>query len=86
MNSIIGNDVYLKENYQLYLNSSKQSISCSLEPISNRWIRGLQKRGFFPRFINKKCLPIMANAIMCEAHRDKLEYFLCTEIRNINKK
>lgn len=86
LNSIIGNDVYLKENYQLYLNSSKQSISCFLEPISNKWIRGLQKRGFFPRFINKKCLPIMANAIMCEAHRDKLEYFLCTEIRNINKK
>jgi hypothetical protein len=67
-----------------YFNSSKESISTFLEPIRNRYIRGLQNRGLFPKLMNNKWLPILMNAVMCEAHKDKLNYYLLSELDKYN--
>lgn len=40
-----------------------------------------QNRGMLPSFVNKKWIPILSNVIICEAHRDKLTYFLNRKIK-----
>ena len=35
--------------------------------------------------MNPKWLPILSNAVMCEAHKDKLNYYLLSEMDKLNK-
>ena len=85
LNEIISNPKSLKDKTLDYYNSSKESISTFLEPIRNRYIRGLQNRGLFPKLMNNKWLPILTNVVMCEAHKDKLNYYLLSELDKYNK-
>lgn len=85
LNEIIGNPELLKNSSLDYYNRSKDEIATFLEPIRNRYIRGLQNRGLFPKLMNKEWLPILSNAVMCEAHKDKLNYYLLSEIDKLNK-
>lgn len=85
LNTIITNPESLKKNSLDYYNSSKEEIATFLEPIRNRYIRGLQNRGLFPKLMNDKWLPVLSNAVMCEAHKDKLEYYLLSEMDKYNK-
>lgn len=85
LNEIISNPKSLKDKTLDYYNSSKESISTFLEPIRNRYIRGLQNRGLFPKLMNNKWLPILTNVVMCEAHKDKLNYYLLSELDKCNK-
>ena len=85
LNKIISNPESLKKSSLDYYNESKDRIATNLEPIRNRYIRALQNRGIFPKFMNNKWLPILSNAVMCEAHKDKLEYYLLSEMDKLNK-
>lgn len=85
LNSIIADSSLLYQSSKDYYNSSKENISTFLEPIRNRYIRGLQNRGLLPKFMNKKWLPVISNVVMCESHRDKLYYFLLSELDKCNK-
>lgn len=76
LNSIIKNKERLKESVETYYKNSMKSVALSLEPICNRYVKGLQYRGFLPRMVNKKWIPILSNVVMCESHRDKLSYYL----------
>ena len=85
LNGIIGNPEFLKNSSLDYYNRSKDEIASFLEPIRNRYIRGLQNRGLLPKLMNNEWLPILANAFMCEAHKDKLNYYLLSEMDKLNK-
>ncbi len=85
LNEIIGNSELLKKSSFDYYNRSKGEIATFLEPIRNRYIRGLQNRGLLPKLMNSEWLPILSNAVMCEAHKDKLEYYLLSEMDKLNK-
>lgn len=85
LNRIIADSSLLHQSAKDYYNSSKENIATFLEPIRNRYIRGLQNRRVFPKFMNNKWLPIISNAVMCEAHRDKLNYYLLSELDKYNK-
>lgn len=85
LNHIICNPELLKKNSFDYYNKSKEDIASFLEPIRNRYIRGLQRRGLLPKIFNNKWLPVISNAIMCEAHRDKLNHFLLSELDKYSK-
>lgn len=86
LNEIINNPESLKKNTADYYNSSKNQIATFLEPIRNRYIRGLQHRGLFPKFMNPQWLPVLSNVVMCEAHKDKLNYYLQYEMDKLNKR
>ena len=85
LNEIISNPESLKKSSLDYYDNSKDEIATFLEPIRNRYIRGLQNRGLFPKFMNNKWLPELSNVVMCEAHKDKLEYYLLSEMDKYNK-
>ena len=75
LNSIIKDEERLKESVETYYKNSMKSTALFLEPICNRYIKGLQRRGFLPRIVNKRWIPILTNVVMCESHRDKLSYY-----------
>lgn len=85
LNEIICNPKLLKKCSLDYYNRSKNGIATNLEPIRNRYIRALQNRGIFPKLMNSEWLPILSSAVMCEAHKDKLEYYLLSEMDKHNK-
>lgn len=76
LNNIIKDEERLKESNDTYYKNSMKSIAQLLEPICNRYLKGLQYRGFFPRLVNEKWIPILSNLVTCESHRDKLSYYL----------
>ena len=84
LNEIISNPESLKKSSLDYYDSSKDEIATFLEPIRNRYIRGLQNRGLFPKLMNNKWLPELSNVVMCEAHKDKLNYYLLSEMEKYN--
>lgn len=84
-NEIISNPESLKKSTLDYYDNSKKEIATFLEPIRNRYIMGLQYRGLFPKLMNSEWLPILSNAVMCEAHKDKLNYYLLSELDKYNK-
>ena len=84
LNKIIRNPNLLKKCSLDYFDYSKEYIATFLEPIRNRYIRGLQNRGLLPKLMNNEWLPILLNAVMCEAHKDKLNYYLLSEMDKLN--
>ena len=81
LNKTIANPNLLKSAVETYYNLSKDTIAMTLEPICNRYIKGLQRRGFFPKIMNKKWLPYLANIVMCESHKDKLINYFQSELK-----
>lgn len=75
LNSIILNRVLLEEKTSEYYQSETRRIQNVLEPIQNRYIAGLQRRGLLPSLITNKWLLKLQDFILCESHRDKLEFF-----------
>ena len=83
LNTIITDHKLIKESANEYYEKSQSTIKSFIQPIRNRWIMAAQNRGLFPSFITKKWMPFLSNVVLCEAHRDKLSYFLN---KNLNKK
>lgn len=75
-NKIIADYHLLLEQTRFYYDSSMQSIALSVDPIQNRIIGALQYRHVLPLSYSKRWLIKLQNLILCEAHRDKMNYFL----------
>lgn len=75
LNSIISNRALLEKKTSEYYQSEIRRICNVLEPIQNRYIAGLQRRGLLPSLITNKWLLKLQDFFLCESHRDKLEYF-----------
>ena len=72
INSVIGDDVKLKAEFDKYVNIKYASFSSILSPYNTRFCIGLVRRGYLPNFISKRKSLMMFNRISCESHRDIL--------------
>lgn len=75
LNVIISDSNKLKDATREYYNDSCIAVKNILFPFMNRYIRALWNRKLFPKVLTKKWLMYLCNYTMCEAHRDKMEYF-----------
>ena len=76
LNSIISKDYLLEKELVKYYSSCAENYSSIFEPFYNRLYLGAMHRGWVPSLINKQRLLAAQNFVCCEAHRDKLTWFL----------
>ena len=81
LNTIINNRQMLLEETEKYYCSEQNKIYNVLEPIQNRILAGLQRHHLLPSLVTNKWLLKLQDFILCESHRDKVDYFL----KNTNK-
>lgn len=76
LNSVITNTKKLQQATDEYYKKSMGDVEYFLNPYQNRICRGLVRFGIMPSLFKKKWLLKLQNYILCEAHRDKVEYYL----------
>ncbi len=76
LNKIISDDNMLNAHITRYFNESMKTVSYTIEPIQNRYIAALQHRNLLPSLWSQSWMVKLQNFVICESHRDKLEYFL----------
>lgn len=80
MNSIIANDDQLERQYDLLIKKARPLYP--FIPFGGKLLRSLYYRGLLPRFISRKKMALIENAISCETHRDILLNYLNNDIQN----
>lgn len=75
LNAIIINPNSLKEETKRYYHSSMPMCASIMNPIQNRYLLALQRRNLLPSQLSKNWLVKVQNFTLCEAHRDKMDYF-----------
>lgn len=75
LNAIIANREELEKETERYYELTEKNIHNVLEPIQNRIIAGLQRRHLLPSLMTRKWLLKVQDYVLCESHRDKVEYF-----------
>ena len=76
LNTIIADKEKLSKAINDYYDSIDDVIGNVFEPIQNRYYLAAKIRGYFPSFLNKKHILKIKNNVVCEAHNDKLTYWL----------
>ena len=76
LNAIIANPASLQTALEAYYELSSKYYGNIFEPLYNRIYLAAKHRGWLPSFINKKRKLAASNFVMCEAHRDKLVWWL----------
>lgn len=79
INDVIKDEKVLKECQEDYYRRSSELYENVFEPIRNRLYLGAKRRGWLPSFISRKKQILMENFIVCEAHRDKLIWWLTSK-------
>ena len=80
LNEKICNPEKLKQETEKYYKACAEGYSKIFEPCNNRFYLGAKARGWLPSFISTKRKLSAANYILCEAHRDKLSYWLNNDL------
>ena len=81
LNKTICNEKELSLATMEYYKSEMKNVESFVNPYQNRIVRAFVKLGVLPSLFKKKWLLKFENNVLCEAHRDKLEYYL----KNKNK-
>lgn len=76
LNNIISNREKLKEAQKNYYKAEETNILSLFQPFRSRLAFAARRLKIIPSFMSKKWKLTLCNYIMCEAHRDKVEYFL----------
>lgn len=76
LNEIINDDQRLKAVTDKYYKSCANQYSNIFEPIRNRFYLAMKQRGWLSSLISKKRKLQAQNYICCEAHRDKIMWYL----------
>lgn len=76
LNATIASPRSLRSSVEEYYTSTSHQYGAIFEPINNRFYLGAMRRGWLPSLISKKRKLLAANYILCEAHRDRLNYWL----------
>ena len=82
LNKIISDREALEAEIRKYYYHSSSWIQSIFEPIQNRFLLALQRRKLFPSLLSKQHLLRFQNYIMCESHRDKVDFYM--KIKNNN--
>lgn len=75
LNEILSDKEKLRKATNKYFSESCNEVKNIMFPFQAGYIRALWTRGLFPRVLTKKWLMYMCNYVMCESHRDKMEFF-----------
>lgn len=75
LNDIIEDPNKLQKITKGYYENSMRDVESFINPYQSRIMRGLVNYGIFPSLFKKKWILKLENYILCEAHRDKVEYF-----------
>jgi len=70
LSAIISDDSQLHKRFQVYCAQEYRQYASYLEPISNRYLNFLRRRGWFPTSLNSKRNRILTNIIRNESHKD----------------
>ena len=76
LNKIIADPVALNSVVNNYYKKCAKGYGNIFEPFYNRIFLGAKHRGWLPSLISKKRIKVAFNFIACEAHRDKLIWWL----------
>lgn len=76
LNAIINNTEVLREVLDKYYMNNTHMIGAIFEPFFNRFFQAARYRGISPSFVSKRRKLTALNYIDCEAHRDKLLWWL----------
>lgn len=80
-NIIVHRDLLETETAKYYSSCTTTINNHVIEPIQNKLIAGLQHHHFLPSLITKRWLLKLQDFILCESHRDKMDYYF----KNKNK-
>ena len=82
LNNIIMDPNRLNREINHYYQLCSENYSNIIEPCNNKYYLALKRRGLLPSFISNKRKIQAANFVCCEAHREKLIYYLtkCNKI------
>lgn len=80
INRVISNKTDLHVMFESFLDQIGERRILSLEPFKNKYIKAMQARGCFPRFIKGKMLLNLCNSIRCESHKEVIQQLLQREI------
>lgn len=75
LNAIISDEELLLQKTNDYYNHSMDFCKEIMNPTQNRYLKALQRRHIIPSPVHKEWLTVVQNFTLCEAHRDKMEYF-----------
>lgn len=75
LNDIIINRESLQKETNIFFSSREASIDNVVEPIQNKYLSALRKRGLFPKLLPKRQRLRMQDYVMCESLRDIMEYY-----------
>lgn len=75
LNEIIKDHQRLTAAADEYYNKCSSGIGLLYEPIRNKHVLAVQKRGWLPSFVTRKHLVKISNYTICESHRDKVIYY-----------
>lgn len=76
LNEIIESKVALKKSVERYYEKSIPVVEATFEPIHNRIYLWLKTHGILPSLIRKNNKEKIRNYVCCEAHKDRLVYWL----------
>ncbi len=76
LNAIINNPTWLMATVEAYYATCTKTISNIFEPLYNRYYLAAKIRGWLPSLVSKKRKTAAKDLVICEAHRDKLTYWL----------
>jgi hypothetical protein len=72
LNNLIGNEILLKQEFDIFKLKRKDSYESFIEPFNFRPLSILYARNLFPSFLTSNKRNLLLNLIRCEAHRDLL--------------
>jgi poly-gamma-glutamate synthesis protein (capsule biosynthesis protein) len=76
LNRIIADPELLQKYQNDYYREDERKYTQLFEPLDNRLINALRRRGLIPSLISKKRRIMALDFIQCESHRDRLIYHL----------
>ena len=83
-NSIICDDAKLEMKLNEYYKGRLLDSNLMLEPVSNRYIRALQRRHLLPLFkYNRRHILRLLNFLICESQWEVIKYFLFSEYNKL---
>lgn len=80
INEVISNTITLQNTFDAFIQKVGKNRLLNMEPLYNKQIRLLQKKGLLPRLIKGKSLLDTYDRLNCETHNEILREVLKQEI------
>lgn len=82
LNAVINDRERLVVEYKKFCERRIKNLTSLFEPYENKYLRALRVRNILPSYISRRKYLRLYNYLMCQSHRDLVEYKLKIEINN----